>query len=148
MDLNGFDATAVAERQSFETLPNGDYTATITESENKPTKKGDGERLKLTFEIIEGQHKGRKLWTGLNMKNPSAVAVEISMSELGEICKAVNVLRPQQSNQLHNIPLIITIAAVKDDHNGGLKNEIKRYKPLSQATSKPAANTTGQPWAR
>lgn len=126
MRLDGFDATTVPEQQEFTALPEGDYIAIITSSEEKPTKAGTGSYLQLVFEVLEGQMKGRKVWDRLNLKNPNATAVDIAQRALGAICRAVGVPRPQDSSELHNKPMRIHVAVEKDER-GREGNSIKKY---------------------
>ncbi|MFO7900232.1 MAG: DUF669 domain-containing protein [Planctomycetota bacterium] len=58
-NLNGFNAREVEPEVGFEPIPAGKYLAIITGSEMKDTKAGTGRYLELTFEVIEGKHKGR-----------------------------------------------------------------------------------------
>jgi hypothetical protein len=67
--LSGFNASSVQPATAYEALPAGTYTAIITESEMKSTKRGDGEYLQLTLQIIDGEHSGRKLWDRLKERN-------------------------------------------------------------------------------
>ena len=152
-NLGGFNASEV-EPASFDAIPAGKYQAVITESEMKETKSGTGEYLQLTFEIIEGDFKGRKLWARLNLSNPNQQAVQIARGELSAICRAVNVLQPGDSVELHNLPLTIAVK-VKTDADGEVRNEIKGYSPrMNYAAPQPAspaaaAKPTGQPsWAK
>ncbi|HEX4918067.1 MAG TPA: DUF669 domain-containing protein, partial [Limnobacter sp.] len=59
--FNNFNAAEVQPMESRDVLPAGKYIAAIVDNEIKPTKSGTGERLNLTFEILEGEHKGRKV---------------------------------------------------------------------------------------
>ena len=132
MRLDGFDATTVPEQQEFTALPEGDYIAIITSSEEKPTKAGTGSYLQLVFEVLEGQMKGRKVWDRLNLKNPNATAVDIAQRALGAICRAVGVPRPQDSSELHNKPMRIHVAVEKDER-GREGNSIKKYEAAFSA---------------
>jgi len=150
-NLNGFDARTVEPTADFEPIPAGKYIAAITESEMKPTKSGSGSYLQLSFTILEGEHKNRVLWARLNLNNPNATAVKIARSELSAICHAVGVLSPQDSVELHNLPLLITVKLKKRDDTGELTNEIKGYAKKEAATGQPqqapvADNTP--PWKR
>jgi hypothetical protein len=155
-DLRGFDANQVEPSSDFEPVPAGKYLAVITESEMKPTKSGSGSYLQLTFEILDGPHKGRLLWTRLNLDNPNAVAVAIARAELSAICRAVGVLAPKDSVELHDLPLAIHVKCKKRDDTGEIGNEVKGYSPkaaLTEAAVKPAAastngKTTTPPWKR
>jgi hypothetical protein len=133
-DLQGFDASAI-EVSTFDPLPPGWYTATIVESDMVETRAKNGNFLKLEFEIVDGEHAKRKLWTNLNLDNPNPLAVQIAKGELASICKAVGIIKPKDSAELHNIPLEIKIALRKRDDNGEDANEIKAYRPLSTAAA-------------
>src|SRR6516162_5998202 len=108
-DLRGFDASQVEPSPVFEPLPDGKYLAVITDSEKKPTKTGTGQYLQLTFQVVDGPYKGRNLWARLNLDNPNARAVEIARAELSAICRAVGVLAPTDSVELHSLPLVIHV---------------------------------------
>ena len=146
-DLNGFDANQVEPTTSFDPIPAGKYEAVITESEMKPTKSGTGSYLQLTFEIIAGQYKGRYLWARLNLDNPNATAVQIARSDLSAICRAVGVMAPKDSVELHNLPLVISVKCKKRSDTGEVTNEIKgfakRESMNGQAPQSPVA-----PWKR
>ena len=60
-NLTGFNANEVEPMADFAPIPAGKYAAVITNSQMKPTKSGNGSYLELTFQIIEGEHKGRLL---------------------------------------------------------------------------------------
>ncbi|MBP7748462.1 MAG: DUF669 domain-containing protein [Phycisphaerae bacterium] len=148
-NLNGFDAGAVDPNFAFDPVPAGKYTAVITASEMKPTKKGTGQYLELTFQIIEGEHKGRNLWARLNLDNPDATAVKIARAELSAICRAVGVLAPQDSVELHNLPLTVKVGVKNRDDTGEPTNVIKGYEKKGAAAARPAVIGNGKaPWQR
>jgi len=150
-DLNGFNANEVEPTASFEAIPAGKYLAAVTESEMKPTKNGSGSYLQLTLTILEGEYKGRVVWARLNLANPNQTAVKIAQSELSAVCRAVGVMVPKDSCELHNIPLLITVKVKKREDNGELTNEVKGFEPKTAATGKPQqapANSTTPPWRR
>lgn len=150
-DMQGFNANEVEPAVAFEAIPAGKYMAAITESEMKATKDGSGSYLQLTFTILEGEYKGRSLWARLNLDNPNQTAVKIARGELSAICRAVGVMTPQDSCDLHNIPLLITVKVKKRDDNGEMANEVKGYESKAAAAGKPQQNqqTPGKPpWRR
>jgi len=132
-NLSGFNAGEIEPSLGFEIIPGGDYVAVIVESEIKATRAGDGSYLALTFQILEGSAKGRKLWANLNLENKNPTAVNIAKAELSAICRAVGILTPKDSAELHNKPLTLKVG-VKPDQNGEERNVIRAYKALS-ATS-------------
>lgn len=150
-DLSGFDANQVEPSSDLDPIPAGKYLAVITESEMAPNKAGTGHYLKLTFQVIEGQFKNRLLWTRLNLDNPNATAVQIARGELSAICRAVGVLAPSDSVELHNLPLVIHVKCKKRTDTGEITNEIKGYAkketPPPAAPATPAAGST-PPWKR
>jgi hypothetical protein len=146
-----FDANEVDPNVGFEVLPQGRYLAVITESEMKPTKKGGGSYLKFTFQILEGEYKGRLLWAQLNLDNTSETTVRIARAELSAICRAVGVMAPRDSIELHGIPLLITVGHKKRNDTGELGNTIRAYsrKEAANARLAPAATANGKaPWKR
>jgi len=148
-DLNGFNANQVEPTTEFEPISAGKYVAMITESEMKPTKSGAGSYLQLTFQILEGEYKGRFLWARLNLNNSNSTAVQIARSELSAICRAVGVMTPRDSVELHNLPLLITVKCKKRDDTGDVTNEIKGYATREAANGQPQqAATSTPPWRR
>jgi hypothetical protein len=155
--LNNFDTNTVDPASSFDPIPAGKYIAAITESEMKPTKTGNGHYLELTFDILDGQYKGRKVWARLNLDNPNAQAVQIARGELSAICRAIGVMQPQDSVELHNLPLSIKVTCKKREDTGEITNEIKGYEKKEAALSSaapaqatPAAQAVSDtpPWQR
>jgi len=148
-NLNGFNAANVEPAVDFEPIPAGKYLAVITASEMKPTKTGSGTFLELTFQVIEGQYKNRMLWSRLNLDNPNAQAVQIAQAELSAICRAVGVITPKDSIELHNLPLLVTVKVKKREDTGDLVNEIKAYAKKEAATGQPQQQMTSTPpWSR
>ena len=148
-NLQGFNANNVDPSVEFEPIPAGKYLAMITDSEMKPTKSGSGSYLQLTFQILEGEYKGRFVWARLNLDNPNATAVQIAQAELSAICRAVGVMTPSDSVQLHNLPLVISVKCKKRGDTDEVANEIKGYAKREAANGQPqqAASST-PPWRR
>lgn len=152
-NLAGFNAGEVPASDSYDPLPAGWYPAMITESEFRATSAGTGQYLKLRFDIIDGPGQGRVVFTNLNLENPNPKAVEIAQKDLSAICRAVGVMTPQDSAELHDKPLQIklTIRPAQGDYDA--QNEVKGYKALDGAApaSAPAPAATApaagkKPW--
>lgn len=147
-----FDATEVDPRKTFDPIPAGKYVAVITESEEKATRAGTGSYLQLTFQVIEGEFEGRKVWARLNLNNPNDQAVGIARAELSAICRAVNVMKLTDSSQLHDIPLVIKVAQRPNKESGEVSNEIKGYDPKAATTTAkptpPSGGATTPPWKK
>lgn len=158
-DLRGFDAQTVEPNDSFDPIPNGDYLCIITTSEMKPTKAGDGAYLELELQVLEGSYQGRKLWDRLNLNNANDTTVKIAKGTLSAICRAVGVLQPKDSCELHDLPMLVKVACKKRDDTDELTNIVKGYKKRDSGTvapvaapaaapAKAASNSTTPPWKR
>ena len=151
MELNGFDANNVDPAESREPIPANWYKVVISASEEKPTKAQTGSYLNLTLEIIEGEHAGRKVFDLLNLNNPNQTAVEIAQRTLSSICRAVGVMTPRQSEDLHDKPMMAKIS-VKPAANGyDARNEIKEYAATTKGSGTEAQSAEQKatpPWKR
>jgi hypothetical protein len=145
-DLMCFDASKVEPNEPASAVPKGEYQVIILESEKKPTKNGDGSLLNMVLQIVEGPFRNRKLYDRLNLWNKNEQAAKIAQGTLSAICRAVNVLKPKNSEDLHNR----TLTAVVDvgEYQGKLRNEVKGYKPKQTGVVPPVTVTaTGEPTA-
>ena len=138
--------------QSFDVVPADRYKAVIEASDYVPTKAGTGKILKLTYQIIDGNFKGRKIFNNLNLENPNQQAVTISRQTLNGICKACNVTDLQDSSQLHDISMMIDVT-VKEDTQYGMQNNIKKHvaietKEVSTPDAPPSDRPAKQPWEK
>lgn len=123
---------------TLEPVPAADYRVMIVESEDFETKSGTGVRTQLVFEIIEGPHKGRKLFENLNLINENKIAVRIARAELSSICVACGGLKPQGTEELHHIPMMVRVGQKKREDTGDMQNTMKKFWPLNSETAAPA----------
>jgi hypothetical protein len=149
-NLGNFDANQVEPTTPFDPIPAGKYVAVITESEMKPTKAGTGHYLQLAFQVIEGEYRNRLLWARLNLDNQNAMAVQIARAELSAICRAVGVMAPNDSTELHNLPLVVHVRCKKRADTDEITNEVKGYakKETPPPAAQPASANGTPPWKR
>lgn len=151
MELN-FDANTVEPAKPFELLPAGWYKSVIVESEEKPTNAMTGSYLRLTVEIVEGDHEGRKLFPMLNLNNPNPTAVEMAQRDLSAICRAVGVMTPRTSQDLHDKPLMIKVKVRPPKNGYEASNVVDGYEAVNGVSAAPAvASGNGSavpPWKR
>ncbi len=142
-NLSGFDASTIPEQQEFSALPEGDYVVIATSSEMKPTKSGNGSYLQFTLEVLDGPCKGRKIFDRMNMINPNQTAVDIGQRSLAALCRAVGVIKPQDSAELHNKPFLCSVIVEVDDRKRE-GNVVKKYQAVTGAVPQtaPAFGTT------
>jgi hypothetical protein len=140
-----FDASQVAPQASTGPLPAGSYTAHIIESDVVPLKSGNGTGLKLTFEVIDGPYKGRRVWENLNIQHTNDDTQRIAQSQLSALCHAVNVIKLQDTASLHLKPVIIKVVVREAQGQYQASNNIKGYE--SAGSSRPAFAPTEEPAA-
>jgi len=148
MDLAGFDANNVEPQAPRDPIPAGWYKAVITESLEKPTKAQTGSYLQMTLEIIEGDHAGRKAFERLNLNNPNQQAVEIAQRSLSSICRAVGIMTPRSSQDLHDKPMMVKIKVTppRDGYEAG--NDISEYAAVEKKAAASGAGGSTPPWKR
>ena len=126
-----FDATrfAPAPFDGPGPLPPGKYLATVVSSDLRRTKAGTGHYLELEFEVSEGEHRGRRLWSRLNVDHPNETAVRIAKEELASVCRAVGIARLSDTEALHGKPLLLSVRASTRRDSGEATTEIRGYAP-------------------
>ena len=156
-----FDASTIEPSNSYDPIPTGWYQAIISSSEMKATRDGYGEYLSLTLQVIEGQYANRLVFARLNLKNANDKAVDIARKDLAAICRAVGVMSPQSSEELHDKPLMIKVKVRPAQGEYDASNDIAGYKgvegtdftPPQQQQKAPTPSTTPstpakKPWQK
>ena len=128
---------------NFEPLPAGWYTATISQSELKATKAGNGQYIKLRYDITGPSHQGRVVFGNLNIKNPNPKAEEIGRQQLGDIMRAIGLAKVTDTDQLIGGQIGIKLE-VKQDEQYGASNEVKGFKSVSGSAAPAAASISAK----
>jgi hypothetical protein len=149
-DLSGFNAEEIEVSTSYDAIPPGWYPAVITESEMRETRAGTGQYLALTLELVDCAYAGRRVWTNLNLHNPNPKAVEIAHRDLASICRAIGMMQPGKSENMHFKKFEVKLAIQRDNAD---RNECKGYRALESAApaaakSATAPKTSTPPWKR
>lgn len=155
-----FNAANVAPATRPGPIPKGTYLAHIIESDLQPLKSGNGEALKLVFEVLDGEYKGRKVIERLNIVHANAQTQNIAQSQLSALCHAIQVMELRDSGMLHYKPVRISVtireSAGYDPQNsvngyeaasGGMPVHASAAAPFQQPAAAPAANSAPA-WAR
>ena len=148
-----FDSTVVPAGDPFELIPDGTVvTVVLDQSDMCQTKRGDGQRLKCEYVVIEGPYEGRRLYENLNLDNPSEKAVKIAERQLASLCAAAGKLKVSDSDELHGIPVLAKIGVEAESNGYPARNKIKSFFSASvdakPADAKPVAAKQAAPWAR
>lgn len=120
------------EQRDYENLPDGIYRLEVTQSEVKPTSKGDGTILSLRYGVIEPeQFKGKLIFGNITLENPNATAQEIGQKQLASLCRAIGVSEISDSDELHFQAFVAKVGLSKARTVGTKtyepRNEVKRY---------------------
>lgn len=108
--------------------PNGEpqkYKVIISDSTQESTANGQGGFLKLALKCIEGPFKDQVTYDRLNLHNQNPKTVEIANKQLSAYCHVTGQFMLQDTQQLHNIPIIIEVGLQKPPNPEGY-TEIKR----------------------
>ena len=129
-----FNAAAV-QPSSHEPVAPGTYEAVIVNSESQAMKSGNGMGFNFEFEIVSGTMQGRKVFVWITYEHrTSPDAQRIGQEQLSAMCRAVGITQLNDTAQLHNLPMLITVALDKKDPT---RNVLKNYKAKAAATSAP-----------
>lgn len=111
-----FDTNTVEKRENnYELLPAGWYAAQVIESDIVNLKSGNGQAIKLTFEVLSDGYRGRKVWSQLNIRHTNPKAETIAQQQLRELCDSIGVVRMQDTAELHNKPMQVKVKIRKDE---------------------------------
>lgn len=122
-------------KMDFDPLPKGEYLAEVTNSEVVPTKRGDGMILKLTFDVLEGDYKDRKIFASFNIANPSEKAQQIGRGQLKDLCIALGKSGiVNDSTELHGIPFRVRVK-IETSEGYAPRNVPTSYAPAKQVVA-------------
>jgi hypothetical protein len=158
-----FDANNYEPTMSYDALPAGDYKVAVTST----ALSSQGTGINVGFDIVEGEHTGRKIfqWLGLMHTKPSLV--ELGQQNLSSICRAVNKMTVSDTDELLGAQLIVKVKIQKKDPT---RNEVIGHSPIpgfeaatpapqqeetapapaviaAQQTAEPIAAPAKAPWA-
>ena len=122
-----FDATQVTPNTGKQLpIPVGVYRAMLVKSEIKPTANSAGIYIAAKFKVINGKYNGRSIYTNFNVQHQSEKAQEKGKGQFSALCHAVGILTIQDTSQLHNRPLNITVKDESWNSSGKRKRELRR----------------------
>lgn len=75
---------------NFEPLPAGTYLLEVMDSELTTSKSGFA-MLKLQFQVAEGEHVGRTVFTNLNIGHSNPKAKSIALQQLAQLCHGAGI---------------------------------------------------------
>ena len=140
---------------SFGPLPAGWYQASITSAEDRPTKDGSGQCIKIRYDILGPTHAGRVVFGNVNIRNMSAEAERIGRAQLGDLMRACGIRQLLQAEQLagNQVEIQITIRPARDQYPAS--NEVRGARSVAGTAPvvpavpgpAPAKARVSAPWA-
>jgi hypothetical protein len=154
-DFNPSDVPAT--EKSFEVLPPGWYTASVTGAEVKQTKSGTGQYLRVEYTISGPSAAGRKVWSNYNVRNENSRAESIGREQLAELCRCVGLARVNDTDQLLGCNVSVKLKVREASNGYDAQNEVQAHKalegsappaPAAAKAAAPAKAGPKPPWAK
>lgn len=133
IDLSEFEFDKVPVQEGRFVLPAGEYVAAVIESEQRQTNSGDGSYVRLTFEVLAGEHKGRRIWENFNLWNNNQDAVRIAKERMARLMRAAGHEKLTSADQLCGVPVVIVVKVGSHYKTNEATSEIKGYKSAAKA---------------
>ena len=122
-DLNDVEANVSGD---YSPVPAGWYDVVMIDNEIKKASSG-GQYAKLTFEIVSGDCKGRKLFDNLNIIHSNTDTQRWAREKLAAIYEITGTPRSKKDlNALHNKKLRVNVK-IKESDQYGPQNNITAY---------------------
>jgi hypothetical protein len=123
-----FNSSGFSADASRDPLPAGVYVARILEASFTPLKSGNGHGVNITYEVIEGQHSKRRVWSSLNVIHSNPEAQRIAQSDLKKLCNACGGLTVTDATTHVLIGKVLRIKLkIRVDSQYGDKNAVIGY---------------------
>lgn len=145
LNINLADLPEDENTGDFEPLPAGWYSVKTTQAELKETSKGDGQYIKIRYDITGPTHEGRVVFGNLNISNPNDVAQRIGQQQLGQLMKAGKLDSIEDTDQLVGLDLEIKLKIQPAKGEYGPSNGITAFKGVEGA-QKPTGKAL--PWKK
>lgn len=149
--IDNFDANEVPDDdREYSPIPPGEYMAIVTDTEMRETKSGTGKYLAVTIQLTGNpEYDGRLVFENLNLVNDNPKTVEIAYRNLASLCKAVGVISPQDTAELHDKPFKVKVGIEPARGEWPERNKVKGYaKASATGAPSPSQQTAEAPRAK
>lgn len=134
-------------------LPDGEYNVVINDADYKQTKNGNGYYVSVEFEVYEGEHSSRRVWSNYNLVNPNPQAQEIGEQQFAKLClAALGKLSCSDTDELIGKTVTVGVGLEKNDPT---RNRVKYANPTgtvkapaARLAAAPAAGGDRKPWQK
>ena len=115
-------------------LPDGTYVVSVSETEERATRKPPVERmLVLVLRVEDGEYAGRKIYHNMMLWHSKPVVAEIARTHLSALTGACGFARVSRSEELLGIPVACKIRVSRDQNGDLTQNEVVAYGRLPEA---------------
>src|SRR5215471_9547675 len=113
-----FDPSTHEGTRDFEPFPPGWYLAQMIENSVEHARNRNGMYLLVVFEILSGDHRGRKIYQNVTLQNANQQAVEIGQRLLTDIYTAVGITAPTKDIGVMLFKPVMVRVGIKRDKDG------------------------------
>lgn len=145
----GVSGADIDETDTFAPIPGGRYNLMAVSCELKDSK--GGKMVAVEFQVVDGEHSGRKVFENYNLQHTNPQTVEIAQRQVKQWMIAAGV-DPNQRLTMGLFKMLEGMefnaqVGIEADKTGryGDRNRIRKYEPASQPAeqrSAPPASTT------
>ncbi|MGX1786869.1 DUF669 domain-containing protein [Bosea sp. NPDC055332] len=111
----------------FSLLPDDTYTLEIVESSYDANQDGDGMSLSLKAQVVGGEYDQRIYYIWMDLEHDDDKRQERGQSDFAALRRAVGVLNPQDTEELHFKPFQVKIGQYTSRKTGKTNNTVKEY---------------------
>jgi len=138
---------------SFEPIPDGWYSAIVSDAQEVRNKSGNGHHVSICFTLTQDNdsYAGRKVWENYNTDNPNETARNIGIAKLKRLLIAANISSVSDVSDIQDAVVQIKVGRDKRDNE---RNTVSSYRPDGvtpdkQESSQAEHNTaSAPPWKR
>ena len=113
-----FDPSTHEGTRDFEPFPPGWYLAQMIENSVEHARNRNGMYLLAVFEVLSGDHRGRKIYQNVTLQNANQQAVEIGQRLLTDIYTAVGITAPTKDIGVMLFKPVMVRVGIKRDKDG------------------------------
>jgi hypothetical protein len=134
------------QSQSFEAFPAGDYNLIVSDITDGPFGNGSGHKVDITFEVVDGEYKGRKLFDLIALVHTNPEWAQGTQARLDALCAVAGFPALEAFSQLLNT-MVHAKVFIEKDKTGEYdpKNKIDKILGPAKAGGGAAAPAMGAP---
>lgn len=130
-----FNAANIPPQEPRESgpMPDGPYPIEVEQAAEMDNRAGTGRYLELVLRVIDGPHRGRKLWVRYTSQHESEKAETIGLAQIRDASVALGKPQWEHESELQGRRGVVKVGRQKDNNE---RNEVKGWvmSPEQRAT--------------